>query len=652
MQKLKRKRQESSASDASPGRPPPKKIDRSPQVVIPRPSNPLQTTERQSMNSPVRVPTPQSSASSTDEGNNGLDRQTSTHNDQSGLSAAELTRLRGGISWQVNQEIVLKHRELRLIEQELAKCQIALEQLRRCHQIPYPGTQISLDVSNGTGPALRSDRLVQPESPAPWGVADGPYSRHYAQWLLPDPRFDGSDTPPFKAPAGKLPSKGRSTRGRVSDSLSSGRSRSSKSRKGSAQETNVLPDGQLHPKEKNGTVIHRRKSDGVMVKLVCLDCRRDDFSSTQGFINHCRIAHQRLFASHDAAADASGEPVELDETGAVIGGETQPAGIAGLVHPLIRSAHLLKDTQEAAVAKDGVTENSNPNSRPNDNITDNRPAEQLRHIEAAEATNSEDRHNATSKRKRRRTAKGPAPSERPLTFKASPLAPHLSKHLLGKGSSLDLEDIVGDARAPTDLHETSSESETDEEYPSPSTNSAQMSIRGGMQPVQTTHSPSRTPRHSGSRRSLEKDHKPQQLDSIMTSDQSRTNLTGRSIQLQGSEITLDLEPSPTNDSNQAPSLVSDDEDYEAPSGSETSSSPSESHVDLDVEVEDDDSTNGGPSTRSSAENSSNADQAPPPERASAFRRSFGKREEKHVSFVSPSPVRDVKKRGGRRKKTG
>jgi hypothetical protein len=62
-----------------------------------------------------------------------------------------------------------------------------------------------------------------------------------------------------------------------------------------------------------GLVIQKRKSDGLVIKLVCLDCRRENFSSALGFITHCRIAHDRSFASHDAAADACGEPVEVDE---------------------------------------------------------------------------------------------------------------------------------------------------------------------------------------------------------------------------------------------------------------------------------------------------------------------------------------------------
>lgn len=50
-------------------------------------------------------------------------------------------------------------------------------------------------------------------------------------------------------------------------------------------------------------------------RLECLDCKRSDFSSAQGFINHCRIAHQREYASHEAAAFACGQTVEETDEG-------------------------------------------------------------------------------------------------------------------------------------------------------------------------------------------------------------------------------------------------------------------------------------------------------------------------------------------------
>ncbi|KAL8711311.1 MAG: hypothetical protein Q9220_004208 [cf. Caloplaca sp. 1 TL-2023] len=246
------------------------------------------------------------------------------------------------IETQFNLEILLKHRELRLIDQEIAKCQIALEQLRRCQQIPYPAMSSSWEymqaVANGTG--LLQENPAQ-EAP-PWGVTSGPYTRHYRHWLIPDDSFGDSvlEDLPVHQPSRLVPE--RSVRASTADKNHPASKSRSQRGAGNAR-LKALPHGYPDVKEDKGPMIVKRSSDGQMVKLICLDCRRSDFNSVQGFINHCRIAHSRNFQSHDAAAVACGEEVELDHTGGVIG-ETSTAsnpGI-GLVHPLIRSAHVAK----------------------------------------------------------------------------------------------------------------------------------------------------------------------------------------------------------------------------------------------------------------------------------------------------------------------
>ncbi|KAH6653416.1 hypothetical protein BKA67DRAFT_569519, partial [Truncatella angustata] len=113
---------------------------------------------------------------------------------------SRLNRARGDIELEFSHEVLLKHREHRLISQELAKCQIALEQLRRCHLIPYPAhvpmPEQVLNVTIGQEPALQADFGTQvPQWTPPFGVADGPYARHLARWLIPDPKFDGIPAP-------------------------------------------------------------------------------------------------------------------------------------------------------------------------------------------------------------------------------------------------------------------------------------------------------------------------------------------------------------------------------------------------------------------------------------------------------------------------
>lgn len=251
--------------------------------------------------------------------------------------------LRDAIDSQLGLEILLKHDELRLINQEIAKCQIALEQLRRCHLIPFPVVQGNLadmqNVSQGTGPALAHGD-ARPQWAAPYGVTDGPYTRHYAKWLIPDPSFDGImpewDRTGDRARAGKpVYESGRTTRHSFADTLTS-INKMRTHRGASGQKLHALPSGYTQSKENAGPSVLKR-SDGQMVKLVCLDCKRENFGSTQGFINHCRIAHRREFKSHEEAAVQSGVPIELDELGGIVGEEKPTTAATGLVHPLIRS---------------------------------------------------------------------------------------------------------------------------------------------------------------------------------------------------------------------------------------------------------------------------------------------------------------------------
>ncbi|KYG44193.1 hypothetical protein M433DRAFT_5667 [Acidomyces richmondensis BFW] len=233
---------------------------------------------------------------------------------QSTEDALGLTPLQQAIENEFNMQILLKHNELRLIEQELAKCQIALEQLRRCELRPFPGFDgPSPAVSAGTGlPVAPQPGHTQPPYPAPYGVTDGPYSRHYRQWLLHDPLFESTpvQTASYVDAFGDVPA--RSTRnaatarktaqkttamgGKMSDGFSS------------------LPNYPAPPaKNKLEPLVLRRSTDGQLVKLICNNCLRGNFSSIQGFLNHCRIAHKVDYKSHDLAAIDCGRLLDEHE---------------------------------------------------------------------------------------------------------------------------------------------------------------------------------------------------------------------------------------------------------------------------------------------------------------------------------------------------
>ncbi|EXJ85931.1 ADA HAT complex component 1 [Capronia coronata CBS 617.96] len=531
----------------------------------------------------------------------GLEHETQS---SKAAAAARLQSIRNVVQTQLSLEIVLKHKELRLIDQEIAKCQISLEQLRRCTEIPYPGTEgPSLAVSEGTGHALRgSFPTPLPKSPAPWGVTNGPYTRHYASWLLPDHRFDGGEPEPVSSfPAGKSPLKSRSTRGSIVDvPQASSASRSQRSGK-----LKALPAGYGHPKEKaTGPMIVKRKSDGRMVKLVCPDCGRHDFGSAQGFINHCRIGHGRSFASHDAAADACGEPVEIDDSGAMVGIEPVATPTGGNVHPLIRSAKLLQPSAPR-------TAQSSPSSDDDGRVV---------------------------------KSKEVSPD-----FKGSVLTPNLSELVKVKGLGFDLQEMVIDAKQKVEMPE--SDSEDDQmDVDVPMQNTAQgrhPQVAGTKQPSKSTKSPMSSPLLSTSmsrsaastRSSLPQfdgaaDNTVQQRPRGIDIPTEQTSMT----EMQPSD------PSPTSESNQAPSLVDDDEEFEphSPTSSSVSDEQDVGEVDFEVRGDEDDDARSvlrGPDFQPSC--TQPARPTGHVRRPSAIRRQGEDREEKHVTFVSPSPARDL-----------
>jgi ADA HAT complex component 1 len=222
----------------------------------------------------------------------------------------DLQKLRAIIEAQINLEVLHKHHELRLIEQELAKCQVGLEQLRRCEVIPYPGVEgPSQAVSSGTGPALASPSgYTSPQYASPWGVADGPYSRHYAKWLIPHPSFDNMIA--HASVGTPLSARGiRATRGSGAEPLLPA-STARHSRTSTGSRTSGDPNT---PAPTRDPMIMKRQQDGEWVRLRCNHCGRANFNNIQGFLNHCRIAHTQEFKSHEAAAITCGEIVSVDE---------------------------------------------------------------------------------------------------------------------------------------------------------------------------------------------------------------------------------------------------------------------------------------------------------------------------------------------------
>lgn len=462
---------------------------------------------------------------------------------------AQLATMRQTISSQLSLEILVKHRELRLIDQEIAKCQIALEQLRRCTEIPYPALRTpSTDVSCGQGPAVnKSTSQTNARSPAPWGVTDGPYTRHYAKWLLADPHFDGGVAECFTPVS--VPHHGRNTRG-VHTDFAQMVGKTSRSQRAMLF---GLPPGYAEPKQKpTGPMVLKRKSDGKMVKLVCPDCGRLDFGSAQGFINHCRIGHQRNYKSHDDAAEGCGQPLEEGETVSVR--ETQPhtAPVSIVTTPV-----------SAIPSKPIVTPTANAGLH---------PLVQTAHLVSKEALVKplvKGVHKSKSERKVKK-AKKPSASLRKSD------TPYLSELLQDRGLNLDLTAAVAEAKKRDDLQpewDYYTDFDQDSPLPTPSTNS-RLPLPAGKKPSGKSlegRSGARKPSFNHNRG----------FGSIDTASSG--------MQTPAEEHPfhhfMPLMPSPTNDSTQAPSLIDDDEEMDPQS---PPSSDEHEQMDVHFHVRDDD----------------------------------------------------------------
>jgi ADA HAT complex component 1 len=272
-----------------------------------------------------------------------------------------LSPMQQAIEAQIDMEILLKHNELRLIEQELAKCQVALEQLRRCSLIPFPGTEgLSEHLSLGVGASLQPPSgYTTPQYAAPWGVTDGPYTRHYAKWLISDAKFDPVSERALAQQAHGYfgVGEGRTTRGSFGDYSSTNRGRTSRTSTGMLK---IPALGETPaPAPKIDPLLHKRSTDGQWVRLYCAACQHSNFSNTQGFLNHCRIKHNQVFKSHDQAAIACGVPVDVNESGNPVTA-TEPASTPaatptvtfpvpsapGIVHPLASQAAPVAQAKE------------------------------------------------------------------------------------------------------------------------------------------------------------------------------------------------------------------------------------------------------------------------------------------------------------------
>ncbi|OWB55799.1 hypothetical protein B5S28_g1680 [[Candida] boidinii] len=204
----------------------------------------------------------------------------------------KLTRI---IEDEFNLEILLKQRELQLIENQISKCEAQILTLRNHYSIesnikltkePTNFTEKYIELLTQMEERRKSLELIQQKNLDPnfigGGGMNGGYKTRRASTYH---KYN-----PNEYDIGEKPSE------------SAYRTRSS---------TSSLKPATSKYSRLNQCIY--RRSDGVLVKLTCNNCQRSNFSSAQGFLNHCRIAHGAEFTSQDNAALICGQVLSDDE---------------------------------------------------------------------------------------------------------------------------------------------------------------------------------------------------------------------------------------------------------------------------------------------------------------------------------------------------
>lgn len=194
-----------------------------------------------------------------------------------------ISKLKEILTDQIDLEIRLKHKELTLTEEEIGKCESQMITLRNYYQVPRE----TLFESEPNDFTLKYYDLLNRS-----------LSVNYSQ---PDPIDNSALVSGVENP--------------ILDTSVNGQGHVYRTR---STTSSLRPTSGSFP-SRTGTIgcLYRR-TDGIIVKLTCPDCKRTNFSSAQGFLNHSRIAHTQEYTSQDAAALICGELLpdnEQDEEG-------------------------------------------------------------------------------------------------------------------------------------------------------------------------------------------------------------------------------------------------------------------------------------------------------------------------------------------------
>lgn len=177
--------------------------------------------------------------------------------------------LRNILNNQVDLEIRLKHRELKLTEEEIGKCEAQMLALRQFFEVP---NEISFREEPNEFTLKYYEILNRSLSVNYTKLQQQLYAR---QNHVPAP---------------------------LAESIPTEQSHSYRTR---STTSSLRPSIGGLALQVSGCIY--RRTDGIIVRLTCPGCQRSNFSSAQGFLNHNRIAHNKEFASQDEAALKCGE---------------------------------------------------------------------------------------------------------------------------------------------------------------------------------------------------------------------------------------------------------------------------------------------------------------------------------------------------------
>lgn len=229
------------------------------------------------------------------------------------LRALPVEELKEILSNQLDLEVRLKHKELELTHEEMSKIEAQMIVLRKFFDVPND-LKLSQEPSDFTTRYINTLNKSLAFTYNDLKNLNGNLNPVTNYQHFNSNFVDGTDAFGTMAPEPSPSFHGYRTRSTTSSlrpssaslALAAGSSGSASGASSAAPAAGTPAAGGWAKANANLGCLYRR-TDGIIVRLICPDCQRSNFSSAQGFLNHSRIAHSKEYTSQDAAALKCGE---------------------------------------------------------------------------------------------------------------------------------------------------------------------------------------------------------------------------------------------------------------------------------------------------------------------------------------------------------